>query len=141
MNSRSRFIGQDEQGILIRTPIRGHYDLAEHISRASRAAPGYQSWSAQDEGFRVKSEPHYETSRQDIESIVAALNRYVEVHPQKLGGIPVVTGTRVPVCQLLAEVADGHSLPEIADDLDLDLANLQGILRGLAVVLNRPASR
>lgn len=39
----------------------------------------------------------------------------VEVDQQKLNGVPVVAGTRVPVSSILVELASGTAVPEISD--------------------------
>jgi len=60
--------------------------------------------------------------------------RYVTSDPQIRGGEPVIAGTRFPVAQLLAELAEGRPLWDIADDYDLDLGTAKAVLRELAEV-------
>ncbi len=38
----------------------------------------------------------------------------------RCSGKPCLQGTRMPMCQILAELADGRDLKEIAEDFDLD---------------------
>ena len=56
----------------------------------------------------------------------------IEVNKNKRGGRPVVKGTRFPVSQLLAELADDLKLSDIAESYDLDLEALKDILRYLS---------
>ncbi len=69
------------------------------------------------------------------------LRECVEVNPKRRGGIPVLKGTRFTLGQLLGELADGRSLPCIAEDFELDLQILEQFLRGLSICLDRPATR
>lgn len=55
----------------------------------------------------------------------------IEACLYKLGGKPVVAGTRFPVSQLLIELTE-RSLEEIAEDFDLDKGLLQSVLCDLA---------
>jgi uncharacterized protein (DUF433 family) len=56
----------------------------------------------------------------------------VEQDPDRAGGLPVVAGTRLTLAQLLAELAEGHALKEIADDQNLSFEDLAAALRELA---------
>ncbi len=69
------------------------------------------------------------------------LRECVEVDPKRRGGIPVLKGTRFTLAQLLAELAEGRSLPRIAEDFELDLQTLEQFMRGLSICLDRPAMR
>jgi uncharacterized protein (DUF433 family) len=42
-------------------------------------------------------------------------NEFIECDPEKLGGIPVFSGTRVPVQNLFDYLASGESLAEFLD--------------------------
>jgi uncharacterized protein (DUF433 family) len=66
------------------------------------------------------------------------LEKYIESDRDKSGGVPVIRGTRVKVAQLLAELAEGQDITEIAEDLDLDQETLSVIMKRLAVLLDRP---
>ena len=70
---------------------------------------------------------------------VLLLKDCVEVNPQKRSGVPVLKGTRFTVAQLLAEIAEGRSVAEIAEDFDVDKALIQRLLEGLALCLDGPA--
>ena len=65
------------------------------------------------------------------------LNQLVEITPKKLGGVPVLTGTRLKIAQILGEIADGSSIAKIARDFDLDREKLANLLRGIAIQFDR----
>src|SRR3979490_1206826 len=65
------------------------------------------------------------------------LSNCVEANPDKLGGVPVLKGTRVSVAQILAEIGEGQSAEEVAADFDLDVALVKQLVMGLAVCLDR----
>ena len=69
------------------------------------------------------------------------LSDCVELSPQKLGGVPVLKGSRISVAQILAEIGEGRSADEVAADFDLDAALVKRLVQGLAVCLDRPTSR
>jgi len=69
---------------------------------------------------------------------VRLLTDCVEVNLQKRGGVPVLKGTRFTVAQLLAEVAAGRSVPEIAEDFNLERNLIERLLDGLALSLDGP---
>jgi uncharacterized protein (DUF433 family) len=68
------------------------------------------------------------------------LSDCVEFNPNKLGGAPVLKGTRISVSQVLAELGDGQSAEEVAADFDLDVRLVKKLVQGLAVCLDRPVS-
>jgi uncharacterized protein (DUF433 family) len=63
----------------------------------------------------------------------AKLKKTMISDPGILGGLPVVKGTRFPVSQVLAELADDYKLSEIADSFDLDVEILRELLSGLSL--------
>jgi uncharacterized protein (DUF433 family) len=65
----------------------------------------------------------------------------IECDRSRLGGIPVLVGTRFPVYQLIAELADSESVAEIADDFELDKDVLRKLLHAMAVHWNKPFRR
>ena len=69
-----------------------------------------------------------------------ALRDCVEINPHKLGGIPVLRGTRFPVSQLLSHLADGDSVADVAENFDLDQEQLTTLLHVLSAYLDRPLS-
>jgi uncharacterized protein (DUF433 family) len=64
-----------------------------------------------------------------------------EVNPRKRGGVPVLKGTRFTLAQILAEIAEGRSVTELAEDFDLDLEIIKQFLEGLSIYFDRPAFR
>jgi uncharacterized protein (DUF433 family) len=64
----------------------------------------------------------------------------VEIHPQKLGGVPVIRGTRFSISQLLGELGDNNSVSIIAENYEVDEQVLKNFLHALAVYINRPLS-
>jgi len=75
-----------------------------------------------------------------VQWAASVLHDCVEVNPNKRGGIPVLKGTRFTVAQLFAELADGRSVFELAEDFELDLENMKALLQGFATHLDRPIS-
>ncbi len=69
------------------------------------------------------------------------LSDCVELNPQKLGGVPVLKGSRISVGQILAEIGEGRTADQVAADFDLDAALVKRLVQGLAVCLDRPTSR
>lgn len=69
------------------------------------------------------------------------LRDLVEVNPNKVGGVPVLKGTRFPVAQLLSQVADGDSLCDIAENFDLDCDQIRAVFHALAAQLDRPLTK
>lgn len=53
------------------------------------------------------------------------------------GGIPCLKGTRVTLAQILAQLADGESIDDIATDLALDRESLARFLNALSIILDR----
>ena len=68
------------------------------------------------------------------------LHECVEFDPGKRGGVPMLKGTRMSVAQLLAELGEGRSTVEVAEDFDLDAALVKRFVCGLAVCLDRTTS-
>ena len=66
------------------------------------------------------------------------LDDCVEVNPDKLGGVPVLKGSRISVAQILAEIAEGQTVEAVADDFDLDVAQVKRLVTGLSVSLDQP---
>jgi uncharacterized protein (DUF433 family) len=65
----------------------------------------------------------------------------VEIDPAIRGGVPVLKGTRIPVSQILAEIAEDFSISEIADDFNLDFDILVNLFEGMSIHLDRPFHR
>jgi uncharacterized protein (DUF433 family) len=67
-----------------------------------------------------------------------ALRHCVEINAKKLGGIPVLKGTRFSVAQVLSQIADGDTTDEVAENFELDHDQLTTLLHALAACLDRP---
>jgi uncharacterized protein (DUF433 family) len=52
----------------------------------------------------------------------------VEVHPQVMGGVPVIAGTRVPVEVVLGHLAAGDSEATIRSEYDLSAEQIRAAL-------------
>lgn len=61
----------------------------------------------------------------------------VDIDPKTQGGIPVLSGTRFRVSQLLSELADGMSISEIAYDLDLRERDIKDFLNELSIMIEK----
>jgi uncharacterized protein (DUF433 family) len=66
------------------------------------------------------------------------LGQCVEINPQKLGGAPLLRGTRFSIPQLLSEIAGGDAVGDISDNFELDKQQVQQLFHALAVFLDRP---
>lgn len=73
-----------------------------------------------------------------LRAATLALNDCVEAVPEKLGGVPVFSGTRFSVSQLFGELADSEAVHEVADNFEVDENTLRKFLHALAVCLNKP---
>ncbi len=75
-----------------------------------------------------------------IQQATRDLGECVEWNPNKVGGVPVLKGTRISVAQILAEIGEGQSAEEVADDFELDVNLVKKLVQGLAVCLDRTIS-
>jgi len=62
---------------------------------------------------------------------------YVMTDPEIMSGVPVLKGTRFPIAQILAELANDYSISEIAEDFNLDENKITGFLNNLAEEFNK----
>lgn len=69
---------------------------------------------------------------------LSMLRDCTEINPKKCGGVPVLRGTRFSLAQILAEIAEGRSVSELAEDFELEPALIKEFLEGMAIVLDRP---
>lgn len=70
------------------------------------------------------------------ECALAALAEHITIDPNMRGGVPTIKGTRLPVSQMLDEIAHRGTLGDVAGDYGIDLSVLQGMLRCLGEALN-----
>ena len=61
---------------------------------------------------------------------------YIWVDPKRVSGVPCLRGTRMPVWSILAELGDGRSIGELAEDFELDPELLKGLMDALASAFN-----
>jgi uncharacterized protein (DUF433 family) len=69
------------------------------------------------------------------------LGKYVKVNERRLAGAPTVAESRFSVSQLLAELADGSTVNEIANEFEMPLEELKDVLHALALVFNHEDTR
>jgi uncharacterized protein (DUF433 family) len=69
------------------------------------------------------------------------LKEHIEINPRRAGGVPVLTGTRFTVAQVLAELARSSGVSEVADNYDLDPKSIEEMLNGLSLILMRSFSK
>jgi len=80
-------------------------------------------------------------TRQTLERLLKAsecLRETIDFDPDKRGGVPVLKGTRFKAAQLLAQLADGDSIGDLEENLELDRDVMEQFLRALSVILDRP---
>src|SRR5208337_2628622 len=68
---------------------------------------------------------------------MSELSSVVDVDPERCAGVPVLAGTRFTVSQVFAELADGRSIYELADNFDIDAVVLESLLNGMSSIFNR----
>jgi uncharacterized protein (DUF433 family) len=78
---------------------------------------------------------------QRVEYASSELSDCIERNPLKMNGVPVVKGSRISVAQILAEIAEGMSADEVAEDFSLDPSLVKRLVSGLSVCLDRPLSQ
>jgi uncharacterized protein (DUF433 family) len=66
------------------------------------------------------------------------LRGIVEVDPERRGGVPVLRGTRFPVAQVLAELAETEGAEEVAENFDLEARAIRDLLNAFSLLLHRP---
>jgi uncharacterized protein (DUF433 family) len=101
----------------------------------------WEDWSISLVGSNPFRAAHDEWLAERARDSIFVLQECVEVSPEKLGGVPVLRGTRFSVSQLLAELADGETINGISDNYDIDEDLAARFLHALSVHLNKPAPR
>jgi uncharacterized protein (DUF433 family) len=113
----------------------------------SVAAPQQRTWAWEQTASAVDWVPKNRAYQLDewiserLRIAAMMLRDSVTIDTQVRGGVPVLRGTRVPIAQILAEVADDAKVSEIAENLDIDPDLIVAILEGLAIHLDRPFFR
>jgi len=63
--------------------------------------------------------------------------KYITSDPTILSGMPVITGTRVPVARILSLLKEGYTLEEIHEQFDhISITALEGTLEEVATMIN-----
>jgi len=107
-----------------------------------RKLPSWHDWFAKRADVpRVRSVRREQWMAERLRSAALLLRQCVTIDPEIRGGVPVLKGTRVPIAQIIAELADDARASEIADDLDLDESLIDNLLEGIAIHLDRPYFR
>ena len=70
---------------------------------------------------------------------VALLRESVVFRENLRSGVPCLSGTRLTVAQIIAQLAEGESIDELAEDMEIDREMVVKFLNGLSMILNRPA--
>jgi len=88
-------------------------------------------------------EPHPSEAVFSLRLLTASrmLRSTIEIDPAKRSGTLLVRGTRFPVSQFVAELAEGSTVSDVATDYDLSPDVLRSFLQGLAIYLDRPVER
>mgnify|MGYP001590735529 FL=1 len=66
--------------------------------------------------------------------------RAIEEDPKRRSGVPVITGTRFTLAQLIAEIADGPAPHDFSTNFDQNEPIVRQALHELSVLLNVPLS-
>ena len=65
------------------------------------------------------------------------MSKYITSDPNILSGMPVITGTRVPVARILSLLKEGYTLEEIYKQFDhISIKTLEGTLAEVATMIN-----
>jgi uncharacterized protein (DUF433 family) len=65
------------------------------------------------------------------------MSEYIVSDPTILSGMPVSTGTRVPVARILSLLKEGYTLDEIHEQFDhISIATLEGAIDEVATIIN-----
>ncbi len=99
-----------------------------------------EDWTVRDEFLTIDLAPFVKSAAERLGRLAAARNM-VESSPEILGGTPVIRGTRVPVHDIAASVAAGHSTERILagyPGLDADKVELATIYAEANPARGRP---
>lgn len=121
-----------------------YYKRSDYVSDALREARKGASPRNQSTGIDVpknRALRHEEWIVERLRFAAIMLRDSVTIDAEIRGGVPVLKGTRVPVAQVLAEIADNATISEIADDLDLEQEVIVKLLEGMAIHLDHPFFR
>lgn len=66
------------------------------------------------------------------------INPGIEIDPDRRSGRPVIVGTSFTMAQLIAEIAEGQTPDEVAEEFELDETAVRAALDALSQWLNEP---
>ena len=69
------------------------------------------------------------------------LRECIEIDPAKLGGVPLLKGTRFSIPQLFAEISDLDDIERLAEEFDLSEVQVRSLLQAFAVFLDQPMAK
>ena len=65
----------------------------------------------------------------------------IERNPNKLGGKPVIKGTRIPISVILANLEQGMSINQITEEFDgIDEEDVKSVIRFARLVISEEVS-
>ena len=65
------------------------------------------------------------------------MKHYISSDSAILSGMPVITGTRVPIARILSLLKEGYTLPEIQEQFDhISLETLEAALDEVVTIIN-----
>ena len=62
----------------------------------------------------------------------------VQIDPETRSAVPCLKGTRFPIGQIVALLAEGHTIKQIAKEFDLQEHLIRNFLNGLSMMLSQP---
>lgn len=63
---------------------------------------------------------------------------FVNINNKIIGGVPAVSGHRIPVSLIVACIRDGMTIDEIADDYKIPSNVIEGVLNYVVNILDKP---
>jgi len=71
-----------------------------------------------------------------------AMKHYISSDPAILSGMPVITGTRVPIARILSLLKEGYTLAEIQEQFDhISIETLEGALDEVVSIINTSSNQ
>lgn len=101
-----------------------------------------EDWTVRDEFLTIDLAPFVKRTQERMDRLAAA-RELVVTDPDKLGGTPVIRGTRIPVYDVAASVAEGLPTDRILaayPSLDADTIDLAAIYAEATPARGRPRS-
>ncbi|TWB53089.1 uncharacterized protein (DUF433 family) [Rhizobium sp. ERR 922] len=101
-----------------------------------------EDWTVRDEFLTIDLRPFLKSTSERMSDLEAA-RKVVSSSPDVLGGTPVIGGTRVPVYDVAASLAAGHSIERILEaypSVDAERVRLAAIYAEANPLRGRPRS-